>query len=206
MAVSHERTEHSSIIKFIDKLYNLTPLADLPDEAAARKLGETLPWGKSTWDLRMMASPGVGNLLSAFDNNRLLGITPMLNASYAMIPNFANSHASAVQRGRLPHLSASPQRIRAKVARSLIRHPPTLTRAPAPTPASLPRVPGLRRLCYLGPFRRDRVPPGPCFHFAFPFDRRKIRFDDGQSPQSRALRGCSVVFLYRARRSRRHLC
>ncbi len=38
-AISHEATEHGSIIKFIDEIFNLTPLADLPDEAAARAQG-----------------------------------------------------------------------------------------------------------------------------------------------------------------------
>jgi phospholipase C len=39
-SISHEATEHGSIIKFIDELFDLIPLADLPDEAAARALGE----------------------------------------------------------------------------------------------------------------------------------------------------------------------
>jgi phospholipase C len=84
-AISHERTEHSSIIKFIDKLYNLTPLADLPDEAAARKLGES-ELGQKYLGPADAGVPGVGNLFSAFDNNRLLGRTPVLESSYAMIP------------------------------------------------------------------------------------------------------------------------
>jgi phospholipase C len=84
-AVSHERTEHSSIIKFIDKLFKLTPLADLPDEAAARKLGE-VEFGQKYLGPADDGVPGVGTLFSAFDNNRLLGTTPPLEASYAMIP------------------------------------------------------------------------------------------------------------------------
>src|ERR1019366_1599863 len=40
--ISHEATEHGSIIKFINELFDLTPLADLPDEASARAQGETL--------------------------------------------------------------------------------------------------------------------------------------------------------------------
>ena len=84
-AISHERTEHSSIIKFIDKLYNLTPLADLPDEAAARKLGE-VTLGQKYLGPADDGVPGVGNMFSAFDNNRLLGKTPPLESSYAMIP------------------------------------------------------------------------------------------------------------------------
>jgi phospholipase C len=84
-AVSHERTEHSSIIKFIDKLYKLTPLADLPDEAAARKLGES-ELGQKYLGPADAGVAGVGNLFSAFDNNRLLGRTPVLESSYAMTP------------------------------------------------------------------------------------------------------------------------
>ena len=84
-AVSHERTEHSSIIKFIDKLYHLTPLADLPDEAAARKLGEK-ELGQKNLGPADDGVAGVGNLFSAFDNNRLLGKEAPLEAAYAMIP------------------------------------------------------------------------------------------------------------------------
>jgi phospholipase C len=84
-AVSHERTEHGSIIKFIDQLFNLTPLADLPDEAAARKLGETM-FGQKYLGPSDDKTPGVGNMFTAFDNNRLLGKTPPLEAEYAEIP------------------------------------------------------------------------------------------------------------------------
>jgi phospholipase C len=84
-AISHEATEHSSIIKFIDKLFNLTPLADLPDEANARALGETT-YGQKYLGPADAGTPGVGNLFSAFDNARLLGWQPPLPASYAMIP------------------------------------------------------------------------------------------------------------------------
>jgi phospholipase C len=38
-AISHESAEHGSVIKFIDKIFNLTPLAELPDEKAALKQG-----------------------------------------------------------------------------------------------------------------------------------------------------------------------
>ena len=83
--ISHERTEHSSIIKFIDKLFNLTPLADLPDEAAARKLGQA-EFGQSNLGPADDKVAGVGTLFTAFDNNRLLGTAKPLEASYAMIP------------------------------------------------------------------------------------------------------------------------
>jgi len=84
-AISHERTEHSSIIRFIDELYNLTPLADLPDESDARKLGEQL-FGQKYMGPADAVVPDVGDMTSAFDNNRLTGAAPPLEASYAMIP------------------------------------------------------------------------------------------------------------------------
>ncbi len=106
--VSHEATEHGSIIKFIDRLFNLTPLADLPDEAAARALGEKTyltPQGTPQKYLGPSDgdTPGVGNLFSAFDNARLLGKEPPLEASYAQIP------ASLVT--SLPHFGANGCRV-----------------------------------------------------------------------------------------------
>jgi phospholipase C len=83
--ISHEATEHGSIIKFIDELFNLTPLAKLPDEAAARKLGERT-YGQKYLGPSDADTPGVGDLFSAFDNDRLTGKTPPLAASYATIP------------------------------------------------------------------------------------------------------------------------
>lgn len=83
--ISHEATEHGSVIKFIDELFNLTPLADLPDEAAMRKLGEKT-YGQKYLGPSDAGTPGVGDLFTAFDNGRLKGQTPPLPASYAMIP------------------------------------------------------------------------------------------------------------------------
>lgn len=84
-AVSHEATEHGSIIKFIDELFNLTPLADLPDEAAARTKGETV-YGQKDLGPSDDKTDGVGDLLTAFDNARLLGTSPIVPASFAEIP------------------------------------------------------------------------------------------------------------------------
>ncbi len=88
--VSHEASEHSSIIKFIDQLYGLTPLADLPDEAQARTDGKTL-FGQSQLGPADDGVAGVGNMFSAFSNSRLLGTTPTLPASYAQVP-FSLAH------------------------------------------------------------------------------------------------------------------
>jgi phospholipase C len=84
-AISHEATEHGSIIKFIDELFKLTPLADLPDEAAARTKGEKV-YGQKDLGPSDDKVAGVGDLLTAFDNNRLTGVSPILPASFAEIP------------------------------------------------------------------------------------------------------------------------
>ena len=84
-AISHEATEHGSIIKFIDLLFNLTPLADLPDEAKARAEG-LAKYGQAYLGPSDDLTPGVGNLFSAFDDKRLKGEAAPLEASYAMIP------------------------------------------------------------------------------------------------------------------------
>ncbi len=102
-AISHEPTEHGSVIKFIDELFNLTPLADLPDEAAARRLGAKTyktPAGAPQKYLGPSddQTPGVGDLFTAFDNARLSGSASPLEASYAEIP--------AAQITSLPHLGA----------------------------------------------------------------------------------------------------
>ena len=83
--ISHEATEHGSIIKFIDELFKLTPLGDLPDESSARKLGEA-KYGQKYLGPSDAHTPGVGDLFSAFDNGRLTGQTALLPASYAVIP------------------------------------------------------------------------------------------------------------------------
>ncbi len=96
-AISHEATEHGSIIKFIDELFNLTPLADLPDEASARELGEKT-YGQKYLGPSDDKTPGVGDLFSAFDNARLKGKAEPLPAQYAMI--------SSAQVVSLPHFNA----------------------------------------------------------------------------------------------------
>jgi phospholipase C len=101
-AVSHEPTEHGSIIKFVDNLFNLIPLAELPDEAQALQNGKKL-FGQQ-W-LGPSDNPKLGNgaLLSAFDYDRLQGTAPKLPASYAMIPQNLVS--------ALPHFNGNGCRI-----------------------------------------------------------------------------------------------
>ena len=83
-AIIGQNTEHSSIIKFIDKLFNLTPLADLPDEKKGFALGQS-QFGQQYVGPADAVVPGIGDMLPAFDNGRLMGTTAPLPASYAEI-------------------------------------------------------------------------------------------------------------------------
>ncbi len=94
--ISHRYSEHGSVIKFINELKGLAPLAELPDEKNARVLGEVNLGQK---DLGPSDDPNndVGDLAEAFDFGRLLGVKPPIAASAAAF--------SAAQIGKLPHLA-----------------------------------------------------------------------------------------------------
>jgi len=84
-AVSHERAEHSSIIKLVNEIFSLIPLADLPDEERARAIG-LAKFGQKDLGPADDKVEGVGDLLSGFDNRRLLGKAQLLPPSFAEIP------------------------------------------------------------------------------------------------------------------------
>jgi phospholipase C len=84
-AVSHELAEHSSIIKLVDELFNLIPLADLPDEERGRAIG-VAKFGQKDLGPADDKVEGVGDLLSGFDNRRLLDKADPLPPSFAEIP------------------------------------------------------------------------------------------------------------------------
>ncbi len=84
-AISHVPTEHSSIIKTVDELFGLIPLADLPDETRARQIGSE-KFHQPNLGPADDKVPGVGDMLSAFDTLRLQGKRPTLPADYAKIP------------------------------------------------------------------------------------------------------------------------
>ena len=83
--VSHETEEHSSLIKLVDELFTLIPLADLPDEERGRALGKE-KFGQKDLGPADDKVAGVGDMLSGFDNLRLQGRKPMLLPDYAIIP------------------------------------------------------------------------------------------------------------------------
>ena len=84
-AISHVPTEHSSIIKTVDELFGLIPLADLPDETRARQIGAD-KFNQPNLGPADDKVPNVGDMLSAFDTLRLQGKRSLLSADYAKIP------------------------------------------------------------------------------------------------------------------------
>jgi len=84
--ISHEQGDTASVVKFIDTVFNLIPLAELPDELAARQEGERR-YGRLYMGPYDSLTPGVGDLLSAFDPARLSGQAPPLPAGYALVPD-----------------------------------------------------------------------------------------------------------------------
>jgi len=83
-AISQVYSEHSSVIKFIDEMFGLVPLADLPDEQRARALGQKEFNQANLGPADDLVTP-MGDLTEAFDNDRLLGNAPKLLPTYATI-------------------------------------------------------------------------------------------------------------------------
>ncbi len=107
--VSHVYGDHGSIVKFIDTVFNLKPLSDLPDEVKAKHAGAANPALNSPSGTPQTAlgpddDNTVGDMLEAFDNDRLLGNIAPLPASLAMIspavvaslPHYAGGGCSAL--------------------------------------------------------------------------------------------------------------
>lgn len=84
--ISHQPAEHSSIIKMVDELFGLIPLADLPDEERGRQIGKD-KFGQNDLGPADDKVPGVGDMLSGFDTLRLMGKRKPLPAEYAIIPD-----------------------------------------------------------------------------------------------------------------------
>ena len=95
-AIDHEHGNHASVVKFVDEVMGLIPLAELPDERKARERGEKLFHQKDLGPQDALTAD-IGDLSGAFDPARLSGKAPPLPASYAMIPpELVNTHPSAL--------------------------------------------------------------------------------------------------------------
>ncbi len=103
--VSHAEGDHNAVIETINAIYDLPPLASLPEEKAALIAGEDAkfdgPNGFKQHFLgpRDINTPQTDDLLSAFDPQRLAGTRPMLPPAYAMIDPDAIGH--------LPHYNGN---------------------------------------------------------------------------------------------------
>ncbi len=84
-AIVHDEGSHASVAKFVDALFNLTPLALLPDELHARKLGEKEFHQKGLGPEDAL-TPGVTDLTGAFSMRRLAGKLRPLPPSYVEVP------------------------------------------------------------------------------------------------------------------------
>ena len=94
--IAHQYSEHGSVIKFINELFGLVPLASLPDEARARALGaQTL--GQANLGPSDDPTNNVSDLTEAFDDDILKGDkAPLAGASAVFTPE---------QISTLPHLA-----------------------------------------------------------------------------------------------------
>ncbi|MEX3899859.1 alkaline phosphatase family protein [Paraburkholderia sp. BR10954] len=94
--ISHHYSEHGSVIKFINELYGLVPLASLPDEKQGRELGaKTL--GQPNLGPSDNPDNEVGDLTEAFDFAILRGEKDPIPPARATFPQNVVA--------RLPHLA-----------------------------------------------------------------------------------------------------
>jgi phospholipase C len=84
-AVVHAQGSHSSVVKFIDTVFNLTPLAKLPDEVRGRELGKK-EFGQDNLGPEDALTSGITDLLGAFSPGRLAGRIAPLPPAYAQFP------------------------------------------------------------------------------------------------------------------------
>ncbi len=91
--VSHAEGDHNAVIETIEAIFDMPPLASLPDEKQALVSGEDAKFDGPNGFVqhylgpRDINTPATDDLLSAFEPKRLSGEMPPLPASYAMIPD-----------------------------------------------------------------------------------------------------------------------
>ena len=82
--IAHAQGSQSSVVKFIDTVFNLPPLALLPDELEGRKLGEQ-QFGQKDVGPEDALTPGITDLLEAFSPSRLMGKADPLPSYYVTV-------------------------------------------------------------------------------------------------------------------------
>jgi len=83
--VLHEPGSQSSVVKFIDTVFGLPPLALLPDELYGRIQGY-LEFGQLNLGPEDALTPNISSLFDGLSPSRLLGWAPPLPASYVTVP------------------------------------------------------------------------------------------------------------------------
>lgn len=83
--IAHAEGNHASVVKFIDVVFQRTPLALLPDEMKGRKLGEQ-EFHQKEMGPQDALTPEVTDLLDAFSPARLAGRAPLLPPAYVRVP------------------------------------------------------------------------------------------------------------------------
>jgi len=82
--ISSEQGSQSSVVKFVDAVFGLPPLATLPDELLGRYLG-LVQFSQENLGPDDAITPNVSDLLDAFSPSRLMGLADPLVPAYAMI-------------------------------------------------------------------------------------------------------------------------
>jgi len=83
--ISHRYSEHGSVIKFINELFGLVPLASLPDEKLGRELGEK-NLGQPNLGPSDDPENDLGDLTEAFDYDALRGREKPISPADAWTP------------------------------------------------------------------------------------------------------------------------
>ena len=82
--IAHEQGSQSSVVKFIDTVFNLPPLAQLPDELKGRQMAQT-EFDQENVGPEDAITPGISDLLDAFSPSRLSGKVPPLPSHYVTV-------------------------------------------------------------------------------------------------------------------------
>jgi phospholipase C len=82
--ISHQRGSQASVVKFVDTVFGLPPLATLPDELLGRYLGLE-EFGIEDLGPQDAFTPGVSDLTDAFSVSRLMGTAAPVAPSFATI-------------------------------------------------------------------------------------------------------------------------
>lgn len=86
--ISHDQGSHGSVVKFVDAVFGLPPLATLPDELLGRYLGMA-EMGEDDLGPDDAITPNVSDLMDAFSTSRLMGLAAPLTPDYVMVdPNY----------------------------------------------------------------------------------------------------------------------